>query len=431
MVVVGVGALAAKLVAMAKDMVVAAHFGTSDSMDAFLVALALPTFIANVVAGSIPSALVPVYIGVRDREGPSAARHLLSNVLAGAVAVVVAASALLVLLSPLLLRVVGATFVGAKLALAERLFVLLVPLIVISGISTILSAVLNADERFLLGAATPVLIGLMPMLFVLGGGARWGIYALGAGLIAGYASELCVLVWNVRRRGFITRPTLRRPHPETRRVVREYVPMVLGMAVMSATALVDQTMAAMLGPGSVSALTYGSKLVTAGLGIGVTALSTALFPHFSTMVAAGNWTAVRHTLRTYARLILLVAVPLVVVFWFFSDAIVRAVFERGAFTGADTAVVARVQALFALQIPFYVLGIVGVRLLSATGGNRLLMWISVGNFVTNIVGNYLFMQVWGVAGIALSTSLVYMISSGAIYFGVRRRIHINSGARPI
>jgi putative peptidoglycan lipid II flippase len=91
--------------------------------------------------------------------------------------------------------------------------------------------------------------------------------------------------------------------------------------------------------------------------------------------------------------------------------------------------VARVQALFALQIPFYVLGIIGVRLLSATGGNRLLMWISIGNFVTNIVGNYVFMQFWGVAGIALSTSLVYVVSSVVIYAGVRRRIAVHTEAR--
>jgi len=429
MVIVGVGTLAAKLVAMAKDMVVAAHFGTSDAMDAFLVALALPTFITNVVAGSLPSALVPVYIRVREREGRDAARRLLSSVLAGAIAVVVVASLLLVVLSPLLLRVIGSTFSTEKLALAQHLFVFLVPLILISGLSTILSAVLNADERFVLGAATPVLIGLMPMLFVIAVGERWGIRALSTGLIVGYACELLVLSTTVYRRGFIAMPTLRALHPETKQVVREYLPMVLGMVVMSATPLVDQSMAAMLGPGSVSALTYGSKLVTAGLGIGVTALSTALFPHFSTMVAAGNWSSVQHTLRTYVRLTLLVAIPLVVVFWLFSDVLVRTLFQRGAFSGADTEIVAHVQALFAIQIPFYVLGIIGVRLLSATGGNRLLMWISIGNFVTNIVGNYVFMQFWGVAGIALSTSLVYIISSVVIYLGVRQRINVHSGVR--
>jgi putative peptidoglycan lipid II flippase len=93
----------------------------------------------------------------------------------------------------------------------------------------------------------------------------------------------------------------------------------------------------------------------------------------------------------------------------------------------DTQHVADIQTLFALQIPFYVLGMIGVRLLSATGANRTLMWISIGNFVTNIVGNYIFMQFWDVAGIALATSVVYMLSALALYVCVVRRIKYLEG----
>ena len=429
MMIVGASTLAVKLVGMLKDVVVAAHFGTSNAIDAMFVAIAIPTFLTNVVAGSLPSAVVPVYVRVREQEGVDAARQLASNIVGGAIIVALLASLLLLLLTPVAVGLVGSGFSADKLALARTLFVLLVPAIVVSGIANVLSAVLNADERFFLGAMTPALVGLMPILFVLAFVDRWGIYALGIGLVVGYLSEVVVLAWSVRRRRFMRMPSFRAWHPATREVVREYVPMALGMIVMSSTPLIDQAMAATLGPGSVSALTYGSKLVAAGVSIGVTGLSTALFPHFSKMVANNDWAAVRTTLRTYVRLILAVTIPVVLLFVVFSDSIVQVVFQRGAFSGADTAVVARVQALFAVQIPFYVLGILGVRLLSATGGNRLLMWISIGNFFTNILGNYVFMHLWGVAGIAFSTSVVYMISAIVIYFGVRHRL--NHGVRSI
>jgi len=70
---------------------------------------------------------------------------------------------------------------------------------------------------------------------------------------------------------------------------------------------------------------------------------------------------------------------------------------------------------------------IGVRLLSASSANRTLMWLSIGNFITNIVGNYLFMQFWGVAGIALSTSLVYAIAATVAYYCVVRRINYLEG----
>ncbi len=89
---------------------------------------------------------------------------------------------------------------------------------------------------------------------------------------------------------------------------------------------------------------------------------------------------------------------------------------------SDTRAVAHVQALYALQIPFYVLGIVGVQLLHAISANRVLMWVSIGNFFTNIIGNYIFMRLWGVAGIAAATSMVYAISMVVILTAVGKRL---------
>jgi putative peptidoglycan lipid II flippase len=150
-------------------------------------------------------------------------------------------------------------------------------------------------------------------------------------------------------------------------------------------------------------------------------VATVIFPHFSRMVAAEQWSAVRQTLRTYGALILgggaVVAVAMIV----FSAPLVRLMFERGAFSPDDTRLVARVQALYALQIPFYLLSMVGVRLLSAMRGNRTIMWISFSSFVTNVAGNFVCMRVWGLPGIALSTSIVYCLSMLLVLTAVSRR----------
>ncbi|MDI7261090.1 MAG: virulence factor MviN, partial [Thermodesulfobacteriota bacterium] len=56
--------LICQLVALAKELWVAAWFGTSDALDAFLMAMVIPTFVINVIAGSFHSALIPAYIHV-------------------------------------------------------------------------------------------------------------------------------------------------------------------------------------------------------------------------------------------------------------------------------------------------------------------------------------------------------------------------------
>src|SRR5207237_808646 len=57
--------LVVRAVSLGKDLVVAYRFGTGDALDAFLIALLLPTFAINVVASSLNSAFVPIFIQLR------------------------------------------------------------------------------------------------------------------------------------------------------------------------------------------------------------------------------------------------------------------------------------------------------------------------------------------------------------------------------
>jgi putative peptidoglycan lipid II flippase len=101
---------------------------------------------------------------------------------------------------------------------------------------------------------------------------------------------------------------------------------------------------------------------------------------------------------------------------------VRLVFQRGAFQAEDTLLVARIQQMYLLQVPFFVLGILGVRMLVALSKNHLLTIMAVVNLIVNVVGNLVFMRWFGVSGIALSTSVVYMVSMSMILILVARNL---------
>ncbi|CAN5657294.1 murein biosynthesis integral membrane protein MurJ [soil metagenome] len=425
MAVVGALTLLVKIAATAKDVAVANSFGTTDLMDAFLIAFLLPSFVITVFAGAVPPALIPVYVRVLEREGPGSARQLLSSTLLFGAMILIGVSVLLAGASSQLLSVVGAGFDAPKLRTTELLLMVLLPGILLQGMSTIASAALNARDRYALPAVTPLLTPLVIVAVILYP-QGWGIYALVVGTLIGMLLEIVLLGGALVRRRLIGFPVLRRSHHELRSVWNQYLPALLGSAVMGGAAVVDQFMAAALGPGSVSFLNYGSKLVIGLLGIGVFALATPLLPLFSRLVEAGSWKGIRSDLQSFGKFVMIVTIPGSLLLIYFSEDLVRLLFERGAFGAGDTAIVSRVQMAYALQIPFYVLGIIGVRLLSALGRNRWIMWISAGNLVVNVVANLVFMHFWGVVGIALSTSLVYIISCTAIALLVRRSLRPES-----
>jgi putative peptidoglycan lipid II flippase len=172
----------------------------------------------------------------------------------------------------------------------------------------------------------------------------------------------------------------------------------------------------------VAALNYARKVVSLFIVVGAIPLSTAALPYFSQMVANRDWSGCRQTLKTYSRSIVLVTVPITLGLVAFSHPLIKIVFQRGAFTAVDTKIVSRVQAFLSLQIPFYILANLGVRLVSALKRNSVLMVIAGVNMVLNIIFNLILMRYAGVAGIALSTSFVYLVSCVLVYASIAKSL---------
>ncbi|MBA2671087.1 MAG: polysaccharide biosynthesis C-terminal domain-containing protein [Gemmatimonadetes bacterium] len=418
MVTVAAMTLLVKVVATGKDVAVANAFGTASVMDAFLIAFLLPSYAITVVAGAVPAAFIPVYIKVRAREGAQAAGSLLSTVLLAGAAGLLGVTIILAGLGRQVLPLLGGGFDSATLQVTTALFLLLLPGILLQGVATIAAAALNATDRYLLASTVPVVTPLAITVALLSDVSR-GILALVVGTLIGMLIEATLLVGALHKRDLLGRPQVMNPHPALREVGAQYLPAVVGSAVMSGASLIDMAMAGSLTAGSVSVLSFGSKLVMGVLGIGVLALATPILPLFSRHVEAREWNALGSTIRWFVTVVVSVVVPMTLILIWFSEDLVRLLFERGAFDAGDTRIVARVQVMYLLQAPFYVLGVMGVRLLSALGRNALVMWVSVLNLVSNALGNLLLMRVMGVAGIALSTSIVYFISCMVIFALVR------------
>ena len=109
---------------------------------------------------------------------------------------------------------------------------------------------------------------------------------------------------------------------------------------------------------------------------------------------------------------------------FFAEPLVRLIYERGAFTAQDTHLVAQVQRGLALQLPFYLASILVVRLISSLRANHILMFGAIISVTVNFTLNYALMRPFGVAGIALSTSAVYLVSFLFVSYNWRRLLQI-------
>ena len=408
-IIVAAGTLFVKVLAVVKELIVASKFGTADELDAFLIALMVPSIIITIIAGSFNAALIPTYIKVREQEGKQAAQKLFSSATIWSIGLLAITTVFVVGGAPFYLPRITGGFSPQKLELTYQLLWVLSPLISISGVTVVWGAVLNAGERFALVALAPILTPAATILFLFGTSA-WGVFNLAIGMIVGQLLEMVVIGVALRRQGISLQLKWYGFDRHLKDVASQYAPMIAGALLMCSTGLVDQAMAAMLPSGSVASLAYGNRIISLPITIATTALGTAVIPYFSKMVALDDWTSIRQALKHYMGLIFAATIPLTGLIILCSEPIVRTLFQRGSFTAENTQAVALIQACYALQIPFYIASILVVRITSAMRNNKVMMWGSAGNLIVNISLNYLFIQWFGVAGIALSTSCVYLFS---------------------
>lgn len=410
--------LICQLVALAKELWVAAGFGTSDALDAFLMAMVIPTFVINVIAGSFHSALIPAYIHVRDEGDSKEAQNLFSNVIAYSLILLLMMGVIVAFLAHLLLPIMASGFHPKKLALTQTFLYWLLPVIAIQGMIVLWSAVLNACNRFILAAIVPVFLPLAIIGMLVTTGRQWSAFSLVIGTLVGVIVQVIIIGWGLKQQGIRILPRWGMNNTHARAVMKQYTHLVVGAFLMSCTNLVDQSMAAMLAPGSVAALNYGGRIVNSGLGLTAASIATATFPYFSKKVAKKDWTALWQTLRFYLRWVFIISVPFSFLIFVFSEQIVRLFYERGAFLAKDTYLVAHIQSFFVWQVPFYIGGMLLVKVISSLQANHILMWASGLNLLLKVAMNYLFIQWIGVAGIALSTSLMYLGSFVFVYYFV-------------
>ena len=398
-----------KVASVGKELVVAWRFGTGDELDAFFIAWLVPSLLIVVLADSFNGALLPVFIRVREQEGYQSAQKLLSSIVVLSSAFLSITTVLMVVAAPTYLPLIAKGFSSEKLALTRQILILIAPIVPISGIAVIWGTILNAGERFAGAALAPISTPLISIFFLLVC-KQLSIFALPLGFVCGAMIEVGFLGMGLRKQGFSLFPKWQGFDRHLRYCTKQYLPTMAGAFLMFSTTIVDQSMAALLSPGSVAALNYGTKFVALPINLTATALSVAVIPYFSKMVADCHWFELQSTLKRCLILVFVITVPLTVLFVAFSPQLVEVLLQKGAFSSADSQLVGRIQTFYALQIPFYVGATLVVRALVSMGLNHILIWAAGLNLLINIVLNYSFIDWLGVEGIALSTSCVHACS---------------------
>lgn len=423
---VGFFILLSRAFGLVREIAMAAFFGSSLAMDAFVVAFRIPNLFRSLFGeGALSSAFVPVFTETMEKQGREKVWSFAANMfsfLSLTLAALVAAGILLASLALVILPL------SPRIVLILDLLRIMLPYMFFICLTAFFSAILNSLRRFVLPAATPVAMNIVmiAVLFLvcpfLPASGDWRIKAVAWSVVVAGIIQVVMQLPQLAQYGFRLRLSLDWRDQRVRRVWQLMGATIIGVGVTQVNVQLNSIVAVLIGPGSPSYLYYAERLIYLPLGIFATALGTILLPTFSGHITQGRTDLIRDTLNHSLRQLMFIMLPVAVGMFVLAKPIVRLVYERGAFSAFSTDMTTLAVQCYAPGLVVFSLLKVLIPVFYAHQDMKTPMKIGLACTALNVALMLILMWPMKHAGIALATVLssgVQVVIMGVL---VHRRI---------
>ncbi|MDZ4843449.1 MAG: murein biosynthesis integral membrane protein MurJ [Hyphomicrobium aestuarii] len=427
--------LVSRVLGFARDVLIAAVLGTGAVADAFFVAFRLPNLFRRLFAeGAFNSAFVPLFAKKLEGDGKDAAKRFAEDALSGLTYVLLLLSAVAIGGMPWLMLVLAPGYAdnAEKFEMSVLFGRIAFPYLLCMSLMALYAGVLSSLGKYAAAAAAQILLNVVLTTAIAIAYAMGFANTPGAGLILAVAVsvagviQLVMIARDAARNGMVLSPRWPRLTPDIRRLVTLGVPALIAGGVTQINIVVGTSIAS-LQDGAVSYLYYADRLYQLPLGIVGIAVGVVLLSDVSRLLRAGDLTAVIWSQNRSIEFALMMTLPAAVALAVVPSPIIAVLFERGAFTAADTPPTAMALAAFAVGLPAFVLARVLSPAFFAREDTRTPMRYAVVNMVLNValsVGLFFWFKAQGWMphiGIAIATTIAGWVNALQLWWTLDRR----------
>ena len=402
--------------------VIAGKFGSTERADVLFFAQLIPIALFLQNRKAIMLAFVPVYTEYLVHQDEEKVWHFTSQftnmaLLVGAGIALAYAGA-----APWLMRLLTPGFSEADQALTIRFTQLLAPAMFLFMVFAVQESLLYAHKRYTT-TSWPLILGatggLLGLVFLTD---RYGVFGYGYGILAGVLLQVLAPVvpfWKYR--GKFSR-ALDIRDPGLVRVYRLLVPVYVLSILVALLHIVNRSLASTLGPGGVSVFQYSGTLIWILPVLLTNTIMAPLFPTIARKAVCKEFESLVDMMRKGTQVLVFTVTPVVALMILLRAPIIQLLFERGAFSAADTVETAGALLFYAPFILAMSLNLLYTQVLINLGLIRSLVKLMAGLLLLDVALALGLMPTLRVGGIALAMSIVFFLLAGGSYLLIRARI---------
>lgn len=434
--VAGINLLLA-LAALFRDITMAAYLGTSSPADALLLAYFIPDTLGNLLLGTaLGLACVPTFSAIYAGGQSIRLVKTLGKAVSGILLLATSITCVLILFRVELITNLGKGFTSETLLLCRRLFLIILPTLILFPLAAIGSALLQTFSRFTVPALAPVLFNLVFLGGILYPWYRQfppeaGVYVASWSITLGVLA-MVIVVWFSVYRAKIPMPDSNQPiltaaygrseGRELREISRTFISYLAVLLAGQSVLYFERFLASQLGEGSIAALSYAYRLSQFPIWVFVSAVGAVILPEMSRNLELQNQQALKATLTRSITLVLAITLPVTVLFFILKVPIVSILLERGAFDRNSLTVTAGVLAGYSLSITGASLVYIMLRYFLARRKMLFPLLVCLFSALVNIAADYVLVDRVGIIGLGYGAFLGSAISSGLLLILVRRKL---------
>lgn len=342
---------AAKFLALIRDSLMGAYFGTGIETDAFMLATKIPTTLFDVVIGGVISAsFIPVFNKILAKEDKREAAEF-ANKFITLIAIASAAIALFgIIFSEQLVTLMAKDFTPETHELAVKLSSIMFPMIIFTGIAFSFVGILQSYGEYNI----PAIISLISNVAIIGYlvifGKKFGVTGLAVTMIIAWSLQVLVQVPSLVKFKFRFRPNFKFKDKYIWSAIVLAIPMLVSTWVQPLYTFVNARFASGI-TGAYSSLEFANRLYLIVTGVFSFVVTNLIFPKLAKANAGEDKEAAKSLIMMSLKAVIIVIVPLMVGVILLSEPIVEIIYSHGELE-SSTNVIANALGCYAVGMVF-------------------------------------------------------------------------------
>lgn len=416
-----------KIVGLSRDVLIASSMGITIKADIYFYIINLISIIFATIGGGIGATIIP-YMSRKKQESLDK-KECFSNIMNYLIVISCLLSLAGILFPENILKLTAPGFfkklndedMKLIMTLTKISFFSLIPMSIYSA----LKGVLNLNSKYFIPASLDFIFNLVLVIYLIFLFKKYELVGMIYFILLGNILQILVQLPSIKKLNYKYKLNFKIINNDTKQITILMLPIILGNSINQVNMIVDKMLASLLEVGKLSIMNYASKiqfLAYTVIGLGIT---TVTFTNLSKAISEKDQGTFEKELLKSINLMVLVMTSVIFYLFIFGDIIIEILFKRGNFNQIAVEETTLVLRILLPGMLFYGIKDLLNRAFFSLEDTKTPMINSALGGLINICGNLILINVLGVYGLALSTTISSIIITLLLILNIKKKITLN------